>query len=95
MMREDFPEHVTNKIKINMKNQYNDKVAALDLESQLAHLRQINCKNAEFAGEVVRVETPGVGLGFSFESAITSSVCENERRDGSAYCQECSDKHNK
>ena len=55
---------------------------------------QGNCKNstAEFKeGEHKTKDASKLEFDFSYEV----SGCKNPRRNGSAYCQDCSDKHNK
>jgi hypothetical protein len=65
-------------------------------ESEAEHKRSViyneTCKNAGVSIEKFHTEEIPVD---QFKIVVDPTKCQNKRRNGSAFCQECSDKHNK
>jgi hypothetical protein len=57
---------------------------------ELNKSRQTTCKNAVIAIVDEKFDYGSMKLTYN----LSNTGCLNKRRNGSAYCQECSDKHN-
>lgn len=64
-------------------------------EREAEHLRSVMynamCKNAGVSIETFRTDDVYVD---QFRIVLDPEKCQNPRRNGSAFCQDCSDKHN-
>jgi hypothetical protein len=68
------------------------------MQRQVNKVRQRVCASAEVelyeAGKAVNPAAPSSEEVPYYDFKVTAEACQNQRRNGSKYCQACSDKHN-
>lgn len=85
IIHENMPEQIV----VGKMKQYKDDREFREHYHELSQEAQAACKNAHMWIEEYMED------GFpKYRRVHDKNTCQNARRNGSAYCQECSDKHN-